>query len=358
MPHCITAHHCTMLCPIYPISRLNKPSDRVRSSQIWASQRGRSTLATSLGMTSQRRIWRIWRIWRRSDKSPASKLRKRAVQPTDPTGWSLPLSQKVVYYIILQCTTINHFWVVAVWWFFDAFCSFADKRRTSRCHSPRPPWCNPLAWCSHRPHIPPRRSCDINVRTCFNIQNETSSQILNDIDVIFKLWCNDTTCTCSLKEQKHVFWEWQTPGKICYELLPSCSTMLPFTQEPTELLKTSTALPRLKLGPSKEEHGRTIKTSKNIWIIWTTKICITFAVENCAWFREPVSTSQMSASDPKRWRNWRRKTVRCSLCFLHVDVSALPCFPGREGTSLPRHGEGRNEMRWNAMNSSGLDKLG
>lgn len=262
MPHCITAHHCTMLCPIYPISRLNKPSDRVRSSQIWASQRGRSTLATSLGMTSQRRIWRIWRIWRRSDKSPASKLRKCAVQPTDPTGWSLPLSQKVVYYIILQCTTINHFWVVAVWWFFDAFCSSADKRRTSRCHSPRPPWCNPLAWCSHRPHIPPRRSCDINVRTCFNIQNETSSQILNDIDVIFKLWCNDTTCTCSLKEQKHVFWEWQTPGKICYELLPSCSTMLPFTQEPTELLKTSTALPRLKLGPSKEEHGRTIKTSK------------------------------------------------------------------------------------------------
>jgi len=39
--------------------------------------------------------------------------------------------------------------------------------------------------------------------------------------------------------------------------------MLPFTQEPTELLKTSTALPGLKLGPSKEEHGRTIKTSES-----------------------------------------------------------------------------------------------
>ena len=108
-------------------------------------------------------------------------------------------------------------------------------------------------------------------------------------------------------------------------------------------------------------QGRTWKNNKNIWviwIIWTTKICITFADENCAWFREPVSTSQMSASDPKRWRHWRRKTVRCSLCFLRVDVSALPCFPGREGTSLPRHGEGRNEMRWNSMNSSGLNKLG
>ena len=149
-------------------------------------------------------------------------------------------------------------------------------------------------------------------------------------------------CTCSLKEQKHFFWD------LLRTKLPSCSTMLPFTQEPTELLKTSTALPGLKLGPSKEgpmeEHGRTIKTSKKHQ---KTSERITFAVENCASdVREPVSTSQMSASDPKRWRNWRQKTVRCSSCFLHVDVSALPCFPGREGTSLPRHGEGRN---WNAM---------
>ena len=42
------------------------------------------------------------------------------------------------------------------------------------------------------------------------------------------------------------------PLRSRYELLPSCSTMLPFTQEPTELLKTSTALPGLKLGPSEK----------------------------------------------------------------------------------------------------------
>lgn len=31
-------------------------------------------------------------------------------------------------------------------------------RRTSRCRSPRRPWCNLLALCNHLPHIPLRRS--------------------------------------------------------------------------------------------------------------------------------------------------------------------------------------------------------
>lgn len=107
MPHCITAHHCTMLCPIYPISHNITTEQTIRSSQIWASQRGRSTLATSLGMTSRGAHWSHWVITLKALNyrvSPHSRVNRSTVPLLRITHKP---SQKVVYYIILQCTTIN-----------------------------------------------------------------------------------------------------------------------------------------------------------------------------------------------------------------------------------------------------------
>ena len=48
MPHCITAHHCTMLCPIYPISHNITTEQTIRSSQI-ESDLGQPTWSQHIG---------------------------------------------------------------------------------------------------------------------------------------------------------------------------------------------------------------------------------------------------------------------------------------------------------------------